>query len=74
MPFEQDYYAAETSRHGVFDNRSLITNADIGPADYSGELDSDRRDVDFMNYLKTTHADIYSSLRSAVRSFTKKKS
>ncbi len=73
-PFERDYYAAETSRHGVFDNRPLITNANMAPADYSEELDSDQRDLDFMNYLKTTQADLYSSLRSAVRSFTKKKS
>jgi hypothetical protein len=65
---------AETSRHGVFDNRSSITHTNIGPADYSEALDSDQRDADFMNYLKTTQADLYSSLRSAVRSFTKKKS
>jgi hypothetical protein len=66
---------AETSRHGVFDNRSSITHTNIGPADYSEALDSDQRDADFMNnYLKTTQADLYSSVRSAVRSFTKKKS
>jgi type II secretory pathway predicted ATPase ExeA len=74
VPFEQDYYAAETRRHGVFDNRPSVTHTNIGPADYSEESDSDRRDADFMNYLKTTHADIYSNLRSAARSFTKKKS
>ena len=62
-PFERDYYG-----------RRLITDSDIGPADRSGELDSHRRDVDFVNYLKTVHTDLYSSLQSVVRSFTKKKS
>jgi hypothetical protein len=61
-PFEKDFYG-----------RPLITDADIRSADRSDELDSDRRDVDFMNYLKTSHTDLYSSLKSAVRSFTKKK-
>ena len=61
-PFEKDFYG-----------RPLITDANIRSADRSDELDSDRRDVDFMNYLKTSHTDLYSSLKSAVRSFTKKK-
>jgi hypothetical protein len=64
---------AEARRQGVFDNRPSITDTDMRRADYSGQIDSDRRDADFMNYLKTTHSDLYSSLQSLVRSFTKKK-
>jgi general secretion pathway protein A len=74
VPFEQDYYAAETSRHGVFDNRPSITDVDIRRAHYLETSDSEHRDADFLNYLKATHGDLYSSLRSVVRSFTKKKS
>jgi len=62
QPFEQDYYG-----------RPSTTEIDIRPSDKSGNLDSEQRDVDFLNYLKTAHTDLYSSLQSVVRSFTKKK-
>jgi len=62
QPIEQDYYG-----------RPSTTEIDIRPSDKSGNLDSERRDVDFLNYLKTAHTDLYSSLQSVVRSFTKKK-
>jgi len=62
-PFERDFYG-----------RPLITDSDIRSGDRSDELDSDRREADFMHYLKTSHTDLFSSLKSAARSFTKKKS
>ena len=71
-PFDQDYYVAETSRDGAVDNRLLITDTAIGPSAYPGRSALDP-DGDFMNYLKATQKDLYSSLRSAVRSFAKKK-
>jgi general secretion pathway protein A len=73
-PFDHDYYVADASRDGVYDNRPLITDTNIGPSSYPRKLVPDESDGDFMNYLKATHADLYSSLKSAARSFTKKKS
>jgi len=72
-PFDQDYYAPDTNRGRLVENRLLITDSEVGPSAYSGKSALDESDADFMNYLKATHADLYSSLKSAVRSFTKKK-
>ena len=72
-PFDQDYYVADTSRDGALDNRPLITESDVGLSAYTRKLASAEPDGDFMNYLKATHADLYSNLKSAVHSFTKKK-
>jgi len=73
-PFDQDYYVPDASRDDVYDNRPFITDTNIASASYPRESVPNESEGDFMNYLKATDTDLYSSLKSAVRSFTKKKS